>query len=444
MRTAPTRSEPTGARRRWSIAWALAVTQTIGYGVLFYAYGVLTVPMETTLGWTRAQTSGAFSLALLTSGLAALTAGRIVDRYGGRGLMMVGSLAGGALVMAWSFVDSLAALYLVQAGIGLVLAAVTYEVAFTVVARWFTYDRIRALLVVTMVAGLASTLFVPLATGLVETLGWRPALRVLALVLWVGTVPLHAMVLRKGPEAPADARTDVPPGAERATVERATVARQVEGREAEVSDVQARDVEVRDAWRDATFWWLTAGFAFDRMAVVAIGAHAVPLLLERGHAAGLVAAMAGSIGLLQVAGRLLFAPATAGVSLGRLAVVTYLVRAAALAALLVVPGVAGAWVFAGLFGLANGASTLARAGLVADTYGARQYGTISGSMTTAIALLQTAAPLAVGALRAASGGYGAGLVLLTLFALAAAGAIERARRRTASGAPRSERRSERR
>ncbi len=419
MTTAPSRAEPTGDERRWPIAWALAVTQTIGYGVLFYAYGVLTVPMETALGWTRAQTSGAFSVALLTSGLAALTAGRIVDRHGGRGLMTVGSLAGGALVMAWSFVDSLAALYLVQAGIGLVLAAVTYEVAFAVVARWFTHDRIRALLVVTMVAGLASTIFVPLATVLVETLGWRPALRVLALVLWAGTVPLHALVLRRAPEDPREAH--------------AVEARGVEARGVEARDVDAGDVEAGDAWRDATFWWLTAGFAFDRMAVVAVGAHAVPLLLERGHAPGLVAALAGSIGLLQVAGRLLFAPATAGVSLGRLAVVTYLVRAAALAALLAIPGVTGAWVFAGLFGLANGASTLARAGLVADTYGARRYGTISGSMTTLIALLQTGAPLAVGALRVASGGYGAGLVMLTLFALAAAAAIERARR---SGSPR--------
>ncbi len=332
--------------------------------------------------------------------------------------MTVGSLAGGALVMAWSFVDSLTELYLVQAGIGLVLAAVTYEVAFAVVARWFTYDRIRALLVVTMVAGLASTIFVPLTTGLVETLGWRPALRVLALVLWAGTVPLHALLLRRAPEGSDGAGT-----AERDAEVRSVDARDIDGRAWEGGDAEARD-----AWRGATFWWLTTGFAFDRMTVVAIGAHAVPLLLERGHAPGLVAAMAGSIGLLQVAGRLLFAPATAGVSLGRLAVVTYLVRAAALAALLAVPGVTGAWAFAGLFGLANGASTLARAGLVAETFGPRHYGTISGSMTTAIALLQTGAPLAVGALRAASGGYGTGLVLLTLFALAAAAAIERARR----------------
>lgn len=59
----------------WRIAWALAVTQTVGYGVLLYAFGVFTLPMETELGWSRAQTSGAFSLALLLSGIAAVPVG---------------------------------------------------------------------------------------------------------------------------------------------------------------------------------------------------------------------------------------------------------------------------------------------------------------------------------------------------------------------------------
>jgi len=407
----------------------LAVTQTVGYGILFYAYGVLTVPMEDTLGWTRAQTSGAFSVALLTSGLAALAAGRIVDRHGARALMTLGSIAGGALVLAWSFVTSLPQLYLVQAGIGLVLAAVTYEVAFAVVARWFRRDRIRALLVVTMVAGLASTIFVPLVTILVEAWGWRPALRALAVLLWLITVPLHGLVLRRAPARPDGDPVGRTPHGESSEVEASEIGD---------SETETGDVAARDAWRDPTFWWLTGAFALDRMAIVAIGAHAVPLLLERGVSPGIVAAAAGSIGLLQVAGRLLFAPATARISLGRLAFVTYLVRAASLAALLIVPGAPGMWVFATLFGLANGASTLARAGLVAETFGAGQYGTISGSMTTAIAVLQTASPLGVGALRVVTGGYAASLVALTLLALGAAVAVDRARRRTTSLATRVE------
>lgn len=395
----------------WTIAAALGVTQLVGYGVLFYAFGVVTLPMERAFGWTRAETSGAFSLALLVSGLSALPMGRWVDRHGARGLMTAGSLAGAILVAAWSFVDDLRGLYLVQAGIGLVLAAVTYEIAFAVVTRWFRRRRIRALLLVTTLGGLASTLFVPLATLLVESVGWRAALRLLAVLLAVVTVPLHAGVLRRSPGRPGP-RTDEAP---------------VPGGPALGSDAD-RSVGPRDAWRDPRLAWLATAFSLDRMAVVAIGVHAVPLLLERGHAPGLVAAAAGSIGLLQVVGRVAFAPAAEAWPLGRLAAATYLLRAASLAALSLVPGTPALGIFVGLFGLANGASTLARAGLLAETFGPAHYGTISGSVTAAIAVLQTGAPLAVGALRAATGDYGAAIAALALASTGAALAVRRGAR----------------
>lgn len=391
--------------RATAIAWALAVTQTIGYGVLFYAFAVVTLPMEAELGWTRAQTSGAFSLMLLLAGAAAWPIGRLVDRRGARGLMTLGSAVGGGLVFAWSTVTSLPQLYVVQAGIGLVLAAVTYEVAFTVLAQWFRRaHRIRALLIVTTLAGLASTIFVPLTQTLVDDVGWRTALRVLAVVLWVGTVPLHALVVRRAPDPAPEDR--------------------------DLSDAEA-SVAAAEAWRGGTFWWLTVAFALDRMVTVAIGAHAVPLLLERGHPAALVATVAGSIGLLQVVGRLIFAPAARHVSLARLTVVTFAVRLASLAALLLLPGGVGLFAFAALFGLSNGAATLASAGLVAETFGPRHYGAIRGSMTSAATLLQTVAPLAVGALRVASGDYVGALVALIVLAAIGGACIEMPRRRGA-------------
>lgn len=389
----------------WRIAWALAVTQTVGYGVLFYAFSVFLVPMESELGWSRAQTSGAFSLALLISGLSAVPVGRWVDARGARGLMTVASALAALLVLAWSFVDRLPALYLVQAGIGLAIAAVTYDVAFTVLATWFRRDRIKAMLVVTTVAGLASTIFVPLATGLVELLGWRGALRALALLLALVAIPLHGLILRRHP---------------------AQLGTAPDGASAEPPSSPEASVAPRRAFRSGAFWWLTCAFGLDRIAIVGVAAHAVPMLLERGHPAGLVAAAVGSIGLMQVAGRLLFAPAAGRVPLGRLATLTYGLRAAALVGLMLVPGLAGLWGFAALFGMANGASTLARAGLVADTFGPASYGSINGAMSSLMAGAQTGAPVLVGALHVRVGGYDAALWLLAGVALAAAAAVARA------------------
>ncbi len=400
----------------WRIAWALAVTQTVGYGVLYYAFAVFTLPMEAELGLSRAQTSAAFSLGLLVAGLAAVPVGRWVDARGARAPMSIGTAAAVALTFGWSFVDGLTRLILIQAGIGLTMALTLYDVAFTVIATWFRRDRIRAMLIVTTVAGLASTVFVPLATALVETVGWREALRWLALLLGAIAFPLHALVLRDHPRrlglepdgGPVRSRADRYPTPSLAAPP-------------EVS------VGTRQALRSGVFWWLSTAFALDRVAIVAVAAHAVPMLLERGYAPALVAAVAGSIGLMQVVGRLLFAPATNRASLVHLAALTYVVRAGALLGLLLVPGAVGLWGFAALFGLANGASTLARAGLVADAFGPVHYGTINGAMTSLMAVAQTAAPLAVGALHVRTGGYDAALWALSVVALLAALAVSRVR-----------------
>ncbi len=379
--------------------------------MLTYGYGVFTLPMEAELGWSRAQTSGAFSLALLLSGLAAFPVGRWVDARGARGIMSIGSLLGSLLVLAWSFVNGLPQLYLIQAGIGLVMSAVLYDVAFTVIATWFRRDRIRAMLLVTMVAGLASTIFIPLATGLVETLGWREALRVLALLLAVLTVPLHALVLRDHPR-----RLGFEPDGRKHMASEPGSPEQSE-----------RSVTARDAIRSRVFWWLASAFTLDSIANMGIVAHVVPLLLERGYPAGIVAAAAGSIGLMQVLGRVVFAPASRMIPLGLLAVWTYGLRVVALLILLFTPGVAGLWLFAAIFGVANGASTLARAGLVAETFGPGHFGAITGSMTTMVSLLHTVAPLTVGFIRLQTGSYDAALWLLTGLAGLAVLAAWRAR-----------------
>ncbi len=389
--------------RGWRIAWALAVTQTVGYGVLYYTFSVMIAPMERDLGWSRGALSGAFSLALLLSGLVAVPVGRWVDRRGARGVMTVGSGLGALLLLAWSFVDDLAAFYLVQAGIGLVMAAVLYEVAFTVVAAWFQReraDRAKAMLLITMMAGLASTIFVPLATFLVEVMTWREALRVLSLVLAIVTVPLHALALRRPRAFSGDSST---------------------------SNTRRRDVSPAEALRAPTFWWLTCAFALDRAAIVTIAAHGVPLLLGRGYPPSLVAAAVGSVGLMQVLGRFLFTPLTSHVSLRTLSAFTFCLHALALTSLLILSATWSVWLFAALFGMANGASTLARAALIAEVYGATHYGSISGSMATVIAVAQTAAPLGAGVLFDLMGDYRVVLWGLTGSTLVAAMAVTRAR-----------------
>jgi MFS family permease len=77
------------------------------------------------------------------------------------------------------------------------MAAVLYQPAFGALTRWYGPDRVKALTVLTLVGGLASTVFVPLTGLLVPHLDWRHTYLVLAVVLAVITVPLHAFGLRR-------------------------------------------------------------------------------------------------------------------------------------------------------------------------------------------------------------------------------------------------------
>src|SRR2546422_4854327 len=118
--------------------------------------------MEADLGWSRVEITGAFSVGMGVAALAALPVGRWIDRHGARALMTAGSCLGTALLLVWSRVESLPALYAIWCLMGLALAATLYEPAFAAVVRWVaTRRRDQALLTLTLARARASTIFLP-------------------------------------------------------------------------------------------------------------------------------------------------------------------------------------------------------------------------------------------------------------------------------------------
>src|SRR5689334_11233958 len=151
----------------------LAVTQTISWGIVYYSFSVFLPPMEAALGWSRGQMSGALSVASLLAGLCAAPVGRWLDARGARLLMTAGSVLATVLVLAWSRVDGLLQFYLVWAGLGVAMSAILYEPAMAVIAVWFERQRTRAMTTLALIAGFASTIFMPIESWLIELLGWR-------------------------------------------------------------------------------------------------------------------------------------------------------------------------------------------------------------------------------------------------------------------------------
>ena len=95
-----------GGRRRgypgWRMVRALAVTETISYGVLYYSFAAFLLPMQHSLGFSQTALTGAFSLSVLVTGAGAIPAGAWLDCCGARGLMTAGSLLGAGSVLVWA------------------------------------------------------------------------------------------------------------------------------------------------------------------------------------------------------------------------------------------------------------------------------------------------------------------------------------------------------
>ena len=380
--------------RAWAIVGALSITETVSWGILYYAFAVFLIPMQRELGFSTAELTGAYSLALLVSAVAGIAVGRWLDRRSPRGLMTAGSIAGTALVVAWSQIEGLAAFYALWIAIGVVMAIVLYEPAFTVLAKWFADadQRRRAMTALTLVAALASFIFLPVSQALIDAQGWRDALVILAVVLGAITIPLHAFVLRP------------PPGRERVAARHAA----------------QPSVAASDALRSVPFWLLSSAFFLGTFTGIAMTVHAIPFLLERGYSAAFAAFAVGLIGFSQIPGRIFFA--LIGSRLPReLAVSAVFVLIAA--GIAVLTGVdATAAVLAGLvlLGMGNGMATLARATAIADLYGGASYGTINSVAAAGTTAARAAGPVAA-AIYAAAMGYGA--LLWTLAGVAGLAAL---------------------
>ncbi|MFN8504016.1 MFS transporter [Kouleothrix sp.] len=386
----------------WVIVATLAITETISWGILYYTFAVVLPAMEHELHWSRVAMTGALSAALLASGIAAPLVGRWLDRRGPRLLMTVGACVATGLVLAWSQTSQLPAFYLIWIGIGITMAMLLYEPAFVVVNTWFVRQRSRALSIVTFVAAFASTIFIPLATELSERFGWRAAILVLAIILGVGTIPLHLLVLRR---RPADLGLSVDGEPYLADVE--------------LQPRRRRDVSVRAALRDRTFWWLTTGFTLTTLAAIAITIHLIPYLLDHGYDARFAALAASIIGAMKFPGRLAFAPLERRIPHPYLAAVLVLLQGVAVLILMMVPGTSGVLCGVALFGAASGAGTLARPALLAEHYGQTHYGRINGVIAFFLAGAQALAPVGSGALYMVFGRYEPVLwIVILIFALA--------------------------
>jgi len=346
---------------------SLGLTQIVSWGALYYSIAVLGASMREELGLSAAALFGAYSLSLLLSALAAPLAGRAIDRYGGRLVMSAGSVTAALALFAIAHAYSAMALYAAWALAGIAMAMTLYDAAFATLSQHAGTSYRTALTALTLMGGLASTVFWPLSLKGLEWFGWRDTLSGFALLQIALCLPLHLAFVP---------RTVVPivPGKTGAEYENGSLP---------------------PASRRRAFIALGVAFAFNGFIVSALTVHLITVLQGKGLALASAVWVGAFFGPMQVAGRILEFTVGRRFSSRRIGMIALWMLVGALAILIAVHGeVVLALTFAVVFGCSNGVVTIVRGTVPAELFGRVGYGGTLGNLAAPALFARAVAPFA--------------------------------------------------
>ncbi len=361
----------------WVVVWGTFFSLAVIFGVS-YSFAALFESFSAEFAARRADVAMVFGLSGLIYFLFGAGAGMLADRFGPRVVCCAGMLCIAAGLLATSFAQSMAMVYLAYgAGVGIGIALV-YTPSIACVQPWFTHRRGLA-------AGLASagigagTVVVPLlAASAIAALEWRGALRVMALgVLVVGLAATFS--LKRAPSASNASKAGVP------------------------------GATLREALHTPRFWWMY-------LATVAAGpvmfipfAHASAAARDLGITESRAVGLVGLIGIGSVIGR--FAIGALADKLGRTFTLALMQGSMGASFLLwqsagtlsglssgpFADGYLPLAIFALWFGLSYGGIVSLMPAICMDMFGARAVSSIIGTLYTGAALGNLLGPVIAGA-----------------------------------------------
>lgn len=349
----------------WLVICGLGITQIIGWGTTYYALGALSQDIATATGWSQTLIFGAFSAALLLSGLISHATGRLTDRIGGRAVMTAGSLLGATGLAVIGLFQSPASYVAGWLILGFAMRLATYDAAFASLTQIAGTGARRAISYLTLFGGLASTLFWPLSHALSQAIGWGETFMVFAALHLIVCLPIHWFMLRAatGELHPATGHAPAP--------------FQEAGRR---------------KWQAIALF--ATAVALNGLVFSAVSAHVVPLFTQLGFAGETAVLLAALIGPSQVAARL------ADIALGRslnplhLGLTAFGLLPVAIGSFALLQfSWPGALTFALLYGASNGLVTIAKGAVPLMLFGPRGYGATLGIVAAPNLVLNAAAPL---------------------------------------------------
>jgi MFS family permease len=383
-------------RRGWLIVATLFVTLFVVFGGGYNTSGVFFAPMRKYFGWSSTRQSSLQTILALTAGVTIPIFGWLLDNFEARFVMSAGIVVGGVAMLLASRANSFGVLTLAYIGLGVSIAASTLLPNGLVIANWFQERRGIALGITTSGTSIGGMVMTLVAAWAIGTAGWRAGYIALALPTFLIAAPLVALTIRTRP-----------PG---------------EGHGAAVSaNPLAAGLDLGPAMRSRSFWMIAAAQFCYSLAGAGATVHTVPFLIRSGfspeHAAQVFSVTFG----LASAGKFLMGYGADRLS-GRVALgLTMAVGAAGQILLLGARGNLMLGGYALIYGTMSGAPLALIPMVIAESFGLKRFGSVSGLTGIFITLGGATGPLLGGLIVDSGLGYPA---VFALFAAAlAAGAV---------------------
>ena len=383
---------------------ALGCTQTLAWASSTYLPAILAAPIAQELDISRANVFGAFSIALILTGLGGPVVGRLIDRHGGRGMLAASNLVFAAGLLMLGLAPNGLMMLAAWCVLGAAMAMGLYDAAFAALVRLHGKHAREPITGITLIAGFASTVGWPLTAYLAEHFGWRASCFVWAAMHLCIALPVNlrfipgikagAIAIDSAHTTPATPHSDEPDKAQHAAA----------------TDIS---LSAKPQSERLAFWLLAVFAAATSFVTSAMAAHLPGLLLAAGASAAAALTAAALLGPAQVAARLAefmtarrfgFHPLASA----RVATALHPIGVVVLALIGGAPFAAAA--FAMLHGAGNGMITIAKGTLPLAIFGSAGYGYRQGLLNVLARGAQAFAPFAFG-LTLDKHGVGAGIAL---------------------------------
>jgi len=388
-------SEPRSTRHGLIVIVTLFLSLGLLYGI-WYSYSVFLVALIDHFGWSRSVTAGAMSVFILSHGLFGPFAGRLVEVFGPRRLMMAGSVVMAAGLLLTSQVNQWWQLYLsfgVLSALG--LAACGWVPSVILTEKWFPDKVGTALGFVTAGIGVGIFTIVPLSNMVIESYDWRLAFQVLAALVLLIILPAAFFILRE------------PPVTEDSTS-------RLQGRRVSDTSTQADSVMPAHDWTVATAV-RSRSFRFAVLAFFAGGClsqllimHQFAFMVDHGVAKTMGSIIVGIIGVTSIPGKMMWGALSDRVGrelafTGGLVCILFSLGALALVGS--VPGLLMPFAFAFLVGIGYSVNAPIIPAVARDLFAGPRFPSVFGTLSLFSAMGGAMGSWLGGALYDWSGGY---------------------------------------